>query len=121
MRGPRTTANSGDLVAAKFGLSLNIRSTACTLTGDDLAVSGAPAASLNVTGPDTNCGATTGLGKSVQTNELAASDLGSLPAKLVTIQAGADDIDFANCLEYDLTHILARDVPLDSRGDRDSS
>jgi hypothetical protein len=40
---------------------------------------------------------------SVQNDELPADGLNGATARLVTIQAGADDIDFESCLEYELT------------------
>jgi lysophospholipase L1-like esterase len=39
---------------------------------------------------------------SVYPTELKAADIAASPPELVTIQAGADDIDFAGCLEYAL-------------------
>jgi hypothetical protein len=85
---------------------MKVRSTGCVLTGDQLAVSGAPAAAANVTGNDADCLSPLPH-KSVQADEMSAANLAVNPPHVATIQAGADDIGFSNCLEYDLTlHVL---------------
>ena len=86
-------------MAKSLNLTLKVRTKACTLTGDQLSVSGAPAVAANVNGPDSGCGST-GPHKSVDPNEL--NHLGKAPAKLVTLQVGADDIDFGGCLMHEL-------------------
>jgi hypothetical protein len=70
---------------------------------DQLAVSGAPSIDNQWTGLDTDCHYPRGVQvpqhKAVFLDELSAADLQNNPPGLVTIQVGADDIDFASCLE----------------------
>lgn len=91
------------------GLSpLRMRPTSCSLVGphkthyDQLAISGAPTERNKWTGKDNSCtypkGVTVPVHKAVEPNEIDASTLKPNPPVLVTIQAGADDIDFAGCL-----------------------
>jgi hypothetical protein len=95
------------LVASKLYLSQTVRATACTLNGDQLEVSGAPASQANVSGPDKNCADTSaGRGKSVEKAELNVANLAQNPPLLLTIQAGADDIDFGDCLSNELLRPL---------------
>jgi hypothetical protein len=98
------------LVAQALGLSLALRPTNCGLTGDQLAISGAMAATANVVTGDGQCALPKG--RNVQADEVAATRLTTDPAKLVTIQAGADDIDFGGCLEYALTQPVAAGLGL---------
>jgi lysophospholipase L1-like esterase len=95
------------LMATALHLTQSIRSGDCTLTGDELAISGAAASdSVTDTGSGSNAQCPGWLGsQSVEGNELPAAQLAQDPATLVTIQAGADDIDFADCIAYDLTKI----------------
>ncbi len=101
-QGPSTLAYPG-LVAQHFGLSLSVRPTACPLSGDQLAISGASVSALNAgPGATAACGATPiGAGTSVQSSELPKAALTNRP-ELVTIQAGADDVGFARCLTLEL-------------------
>ena len=92
------------LLASALGLSLSVRTSNCNLNGDQLAVSGAMAASANDNTGDSQCGLSKG--RNVQSNEFKAADLSKDPAELVTIQAGADDFDYGGCLEWELTHEL---------------
>lgn len=85
--------------------ALSLRPTGCALTGsggqhyDQLAVSGAPAQDNQWTGKDSaDCPADV-IHKAVVPDEIRAADLRARPPTLVTIQAGADDIDFAGCLK----------------------
>ena len=88
---------------------LQDRQDGCDLTGsngayfDELAVSGAPSIDNKWTGSDSDCryphGVKVPLHKAVFPDEVSAADLQNAPPGLVTIQAGADDIDFAGCLE----------------------
>lgn len=89
------------LVASQLGFSMNIRSDGCTLTGDQLAVSGAPSIANTWTGKDTNCHYTGPVPthKAIFPQEIAAARFSANPASLVTLQAGADDLNFAGCLE----------------------
>jgi hypothetical protein len=85
------------------------RQDGCALTGangtyfDELAVSGAPSIDNKWTGSDSNCRYPRGIKvpphKAIFPDEASAANLQNNPPALVTIQAGADDIDFAACLE----------------------
>ena len=87
------------VLAKSLGLSLNIRKNGCTLTGDQLAVSGAPTVVANVNGPDVECHSSHPH-KAVDPDEL--NHLGTAAATLVTIQVGADDVDFGGCLMHEM-------------------
>ena len=93
------------LLANDLGLSLSLRSTGCTLANDNLAVSGAPSVINLWSGKDTDChykGVPVPPHKAVFPDELNAANLVQDPPALVTIQVGANDIDFSGCL----THLL---------------
>jgi lysophospholipase L1-like esterase len=90
------------LVAKALNLNLNIRNSDCTLTGDDLTISGAKAAQTNTQSGSDQCKSWPD-NQSVETDELPAAQLAQDPAKLVTIQAGADDINFGDCITFDLS------------------
>ena len=100
------------LVSRSLGDSMVVRQSNCTLSGDQLAVSGALAAGMDAANrPQTPSTAVNyqcpGANRSVQGTEISNVGLSSHPASLVTIQAGADDIDFGGCLAYVLTdHVL---------------
>jgi hypothetical protein len=109
---PTATAHSGlaanqppsrlaypSLLAKSLGMSINYRKTGCTLTGDQLAVSGAPSVASNINGPDVQCHSSKPH-KSVDPSEI--SHLGTAPAALVTVQVGAEDIDFGGCLMHEI-------------------
>jgi hypothetical protein len=85
---------------------MSIRSGNCTLAGNDLAISGATAAQADARTGNDQC---TGWpdSESVQQDELPAAQISSRPAELVTIQAGADDIDFSQCMAWELTKFAA--------------
>lgn len=100
-QGPSTSAYP-QLVANDLGLTMNTRSSNCTLTGDQLAISGANASKNNVRPGNSQCSQWSN-SESVETDEIPAALLDRSRAKLVTIQAGADDIDFGGCLEYEIT------------------
>jgi GDSL-like Lipase/Acylhydrolase family len=87
------------LLAKSLGMSINFRKTGCTLTGDQLAVSGAPTVVGNINGPDVECHSSKPH-KTVDPSEL--SHLGTAPAALVTLQVGADDVDFGGCLMHEI-------------------
>jgi hypothetical protein len=93
------------LVAGSLGLTMTVRTTNCDLTGDQLAISGAVADPADDTMRDTQCPVPPQRARSLS-NELAAADLAQHPARLVLLQAGADDIDFGDCLEYELARVL---------------
>jgi hypothetical protein len=88
---------------------LKLRPTSCGLTDpkgapyDQLAFSGAPTQPNKWTGVDSTCvypkGTKVPLHKAVVPNEVGAADLKADPPSLVTIQAGADDVNFSGCLK----------------------
>ena len=95
------------LVQEALKLTMSVRPTNCALSGDQLAISGAQASAkdTNKTPPSPaalnyQCPGN----RNVQNDEIAADNLETKPAALVTIQAGADDIDFAGCIEGALSH-----------------
>ncbi len=95
------------LVQGSLNLSMSVRPTNCTLTGDQLSISGAHASSQGTSGNPSSPAALNYQcpgNRNVQNDEIAADNLATKPAALVTIQAGADDIDFAGCIEGALTH-----------------
>ena len=109
---PSTTKHSGlppnqppsrdaypSVLAKMLGLSMNVRKDGCTLTGDQLAVSGAPTVAANINGPDVQCHSSKPH-KTVDPSEIA--HLGTKTATLVTVQAGADDVDFGGCLMHEI-------------------
>ena len=99
-QGPSTAAYPSE-VAHALGLTMSVRTANCTLIGDQLSISGAVAAAADNPNPDGQCldppQPARNLGE-----EVAAADLARHPARLVLLQDGADDIDFAACLEYAL-------------------
>lgn len=109
-QGPSSAAWPSLVAAGLAGLApLALRPTGCTLTRsgrlpyDQLAVSGAPMVDSRWTGADGDCPVHAGrpgsTHRAVAPDEIVAADLAADPPALVTIQAGADDIDFAGCLE----------------------
>jgi hypothetical protein len=109
-QGPSTEAYPS-LVAHALDLTMTVRATNCDLTGDQLAISGAVADSADDTTRDTQCPVPPQQTRSLS-NELAAADLARHPARLVLVQAGADDIDFGDCLEYQLARALGTGLGL---------
>ena len=99
------------LVAHVLHLSMTVRTANCDLTGDQLAISGAVADPADDTARDTQCPVPPQQTRSLST-ELARADLAQHPARLVLLQAGADDIDFGHCLEYELGRVLGVDIGL---------
>jgi lysophospholipase L1-like esterase len=98
------------LVDRALRLTMTVRSANCPLAGDQLAISGATAAEVDGPGGGSQC--TTSQGRRDLSHELTAADLVRRPARLVMLQAGADDIDFAACLEFDLTEQLGHGIGL---------
>jgi hypothetical protein len=90
---------------------MTVRATNCDLTGDQLAISGAVADPADDTNRDTQCPVPPQQARSLST-ELAHADLAQHPARLVLLQAGADDIDFGDCLEYQLARVLSAGIGL---------
>ena len=99
VRQPPSPKAYPSVLAKALNLTLNIRKTGCTLVGDQLAVSGAPTVKDNVTGPDSDCGSAKSH-KTVDPSELV--HLRKVRARVVTIQAGADDIEFSGCILHEL-------------------
>lgn len=108
-QGPSPQAWPSLVAAGLTGLTpLALRPTGCALTRpgplpyDQLAVSGAPLVDSRWTGGDGDCPDDAGRARSVHRavvpDETAAAGLAADPPTLVTLQAGADDIDFAGCL-----------------------
>jgi hypothetical protein len=99
------------LVAHALGLTMTVRTTNCDLTGDQLAISGAVADPADDRNRDTQCPEPPQQARSLST-EIAAANLPQHPARLVLLQAGADDIDFGDCLEYELGSLMGRSLGL---------
>ncbi len=99
-QGPSPTAYPSQ-VAHALGLTMRVRAGNCTLTGDQLSISGAVADPADNTNPDGQCLHPPQRARNL-TEEIDAADLAAHPARLVLLQDGADDIDFAACLEYAL-------------------
>jgi hypothetical protein len=96
-------------VAAHFGLTMAVRPRNCHLVGDQLAVSGAVASGADETEPSGQC--LPQQNRNLDT-EIAAAGLTKHPARLVTLQDGADDIHFGGCLEYELARVLGAGIGL---------
>jgi hypothetical protein len=106
---PSTDAWPSILQAGLSGLApLRNRTTGCDLTGSDgshfdqLAVSGALSINNKWAGRDTDCKyvhVEVPQHKAVFLDEVQAANLKNDPPALVTVQAGANDIDFPACLE----------------------
>ncbi len=107
-QGPSTLAYPS-LVAHALGLTMSVRPTNCHLVEDQLAISGAVADASDNTARDTQCLRPPGQTRNLA-DEVAAAGLAADPARLVLVQAGADDIDFAACLENDLVRVLGFDI-----------
>ena len=112
-QGPSTAAYPS-LVASDLGLTMSVRPTNCALTGDQLAISGAVADAADNTARDGQCPVPPQPARNLG-EEVAAADLARHPARLVLLQDGADDIDFAHCLEYQLASILGTGLGLGTR------
>jgi hypothetical protein len=101
--GPSTEAYP-TLVGRALHLTLSVRPTNCTLVDDQLAISGAVADPIDNREPDAQCPVPPRPERNLD-DEVAAADLPAHPARLVLLQAGADDIDFSACLEDELARI----------------
>ena len=100
---PPSTAAYPQYVDKSLGLlPLNYRKLDCALyspTGlpyDQLAVSGAPSQPSQWVSGDSTCGDSV-------LSELEQAQLSKFPPALVTLQVGADDVDFGACLTWALT------------------
>ena len=102
-QGPSSAAYPSQ-VASHFGLTMTVRPTNCALTGDQLAISGAVADAADNTARDGQCPVPSQQARNLG-DEVEAAALSRHPARLVTIQDGADDIDFAQCLLHQLASV----------------
>jgi hypothetical protein len=109
-QGPSTLAYPSQL-AANLGLTMTVRKSGCALEGDQAAVSGAASDRANTDSTtDDNCpnfrlggfSFSTQPHKGVDQEELMAADLATHKPALVTLQVGADDINFTGCLTSEL-------------------
>ena len=112
-QGPSTAAYPS-LVTGNLGLTMTVRPTNCRLTGDQLAISGAVADGADNTSRDGQCPVPPQQARNLS-DEVAAADLAQHPARLVLLQDGADDIDFARCLEYQLAQALGANIGIGTR------
>ena len=83
---------------------MTVRPTNCDLVGDQLAISGAVADPADNRSPTGSAPARPGRRATSKTRWRRPTSVAH-PARLVLIQDGADDIDFAPCLEYELAHV----------------
>ncbi len=109
-QGPSTLAYPS-LVGHTFSLHMTVRPTNCTLVGDQLAISGAVADPADNTARDGQCPHPPQQARNLG-DEVAAAHLSTRPARLVLLQDGADDIQFAQCLEHQLSQVLGTDLGL---------
>jgi hypothetical protein len=107
-QGPSSQAYPS-LVTHALGLTMRVRPTNCRLVGDQLSISGAVADAADNTARDTQCLRPPQLTRNLA-DEVAAAGLAKQPARLVLVQAGADDIDFAACLENELVRLMGYDI-----------
>lgn len=98
-------------VADAFGLTMTVRPTNCHLEGDQLSISGAVADPADNPTRDGQCPNPPQQARNLG-DEIAASGLAAHPAHLVLLQDGADDIHFADCLEYELARVLGTNLGL---------
>ncbi len=103
-QGPALTAYPTQ-VARALGLTMTVRTSNCVLTGDQLAISGAVVDPANNTSLDGQCPRPPQQARNLG-DEVDAADLAQHPARLVLLQDGADDINFAACLEHQLAQAL---------------
>ena len=103
------------LVAKALRYHMAIRSRYCALSADQLTVSGAPMTAADA-GKWPDCRSPHHA--AVAPTELGAADIGNDPPTLVTIEAGADDINFGGCLKYalGLRKLLGGGVKCTSKG-----
>jgi hypothetical protein len=107
-QGPSTLAYPS-LLGGDLGLRMTVRPSNCRLTGDQLSISGAVADGADNTARDGQCPVPPQQARNLS-DEVAAADLARRPARLVLLQDGADDIDFARCLEYQLAEVLGTNL-----------
>ncbi len=112
-QGPSTSAYP-TLLAGRLGLTMTVRPTNCRLTGDQLSISGAVADGADNTSRDGQCPNPPQQARNLS-DEVAAAHLAQHPARLVLLQDGADDIDFARCLEYQLAQALGTNLGIGTR------
>ena len=102
------------LVARALRLDMSVRPTNCDLVGDQLSISGAVADPADNRSLDGQCPRPPRPARDLA-NEVAAAGLDHHPARLVLIEDGADDIHFAQCLVFDLVHVLGVGPSLGTR------
>jgi len=112
-QGPSLSAYPS-LLAGDLGLTMAVRPTNCRLTGDQLSISGAVADGADNTARDGQCPVPPQQARNLG-DEVAAADLARHPARLVLLQDGADDIDFARCLEYQLAQAFGTNLGIGTR------
>ena len=112
-QGPSTAAYPS-LLAGDLGLTMTVRPTNCRLTADQLSISGAVADGADNTAHDGQCPVPPQQARNLS-DEVAAADLARHPARLVLLQDGADDIDFARCLEHQLSQALGTNLGIGTR------
>ena len=112
-QGPSTQAYPS-LVARNLHLDMTVRPTNCDLVGDQLAISGAVADPADNRSLDGQCPRPPRPARNLE-DEVAAAGLDRHPARLVLMEDGADDIHFAQCLVYDLVHVLGLGPSLGTR------
>ncbi len=110
-QGPVDALRTRSLVGRTFSLHMTVRPTNCTLVGDQLAISGAVADPADNTARDGQCPHPPQQARNLG-DEVAAAHLATRPARLVLLQDGADDIQFAQCLEHQLSQVLGTDLGL---------
>jgi len=109
-QGPSTLAYPS-LTAKSLGLPMVVRPTNCTLTGDQLAISGAVADPVDNTARDGQCPHPPQQARNLG-DEIAAAQLPQHPARLALLQDGADDIHFSACLEHQLAQFAGVNLGL---------
>ena len=102
------------LLARDLRLDMSVRPTNCDLVGDQLAISGAVADPADNRSLDGQCPRPPRPARNLA-NEVAAAGPDHDPARLVLVQDGADDIHFAQCLVFDLVHVLGVGPSLGTR------
>jgi len=112
-QGPSLSAYPS-LLAGDLGLTMAVRPSNCRLTGDQLSISGAVADGADNTARDGQCPVPPQQARNLS-DEVAAADLARRPARLVLLQDGADDIDFARCLEYQLAQAFGANLGIGTR------
>lgn len=123
------------LLASRLGLTMSVRNSSCTLTDDQLAISGAPSIIKNnyaigadgsvdfsrVTAHDNDCDPTEPIElkrphRAIFEDEFSVANLVADPPRLVSLLAGANDIRFADCFMGELARFGFYGVNLVAQG-----